>query len=114
MVDRSKQDVVKAKFAITLNTLIERNKKKREKNNRKGEESIGLDDSLGKISSSTGLRKATLSDIINLKSELKGFTLYLILSSLKSTFTEFGRIYDKVSDDSAHSYIKMIKAGKKK
>lgn len=64
----------------------------------------GIDDSDNKLSGNTGLRKATISDIINAKSEMKTYASYRVLHAL-----EYGKIFDAVIDGELPEYIRSLK-----
>ena len=105
---------IKARYGIALKILLEKNKKLKKSNDRKGIESKGFDYSYDGISSSTGLRKATISYIMNGKSDIKATTLSAILLALNFSFTQFARIIDKITDDDIVVYLEQSKYKKSK
>ncbi|MGN6268187.1 MAG: hypothetical protein ACTHM5_21095 [Ginsengibacter sp.] len=104
MVKNEEKKFLKFKYALALKSLLENNKKQKEFNLKNGIENLNLDYSYGKISSTTGLRPATISNIISGISEMKIYTLDLILGSLGVSYTEFGKILDKVSQQEILKY----------
>lgn len=108
MANTEEQVFIKYKYALALKKLQDRNKKLKQQSEKKGIKDIKLDKSYGDISSSTGLRAATISDIINGNSELKGYTLYLILNSLGFTYTQFGKVFDNLTDNDVVTYQKDV------
>ncbi|WP_018629974.1 helix-turn-helix domain-containing protein [Niabella aurantiaca] len=98
---------IKCRYALALRKLISKNKAA----NRHLHPSSfpGIDDSYDKLSSSTGLRKATISDIINAKSEMKTYTLYRVLHALGYNLTQFGKIFDAITEAELHEYMRSLK-----
>lgn len=95
MVKSEEQILNQYRYALALRMLLELNKKAVKKGLRN---ETNLDDSYNKISSSTNLRKATISEALSGLSEIKAFTIHQILTSLGKTYTQFGKIIDQLSD----------------
>ncbi len=104
MVKNEDQEFLKFKYALALKNLLENNKKQKEFNRKNGIENLNLDYSYATISSTTGLRPATISNIISGISEMKIYTLDLILGSLTISYTEFGKILDKLTTEEILKY----------
>jgi hypothetical protein len=104
MAKNKEQEFLKFKYALALKNLLESNKKQKEFNLKNGIENLNLDYSYARISSTTGLRSATISNIISGISEMKIYTLGLILGSLGVSYTEFGKILDKLSQQEVLKY----------
>jgi transcriptional regulator with XRE-family HTH domain len=104
MVKNKEQEFLKFKYALALKNLLESNKKQKESNLKNGIENLNLDYSYARISSTTGLRPATISNIISGISEMKIYTLDLILGSLGVSYTEFGKILDELSSEEVLKY----------
>lgn len=104
MAKTKEQVYLKYKYALAFKRLLDKNKKQKKANEKKGIEDISLDYSYAKISSSTGLRPATISHAISGLSEMKAFTIDLILSSLGVSYTQFGRIIDNLSESEVLEY----------
>ena len=75
-------------------------------NIKEGKNDKKIDNSYGKISSSTNLRKATISEVFSGISEMKAYTMFQILNSLGKTYTQFGRIMDKITDAEVDLFIR--------
>jgi transcriptional regulator with XRE-family HTH domain len=103
-VKNKEQEFLKFKYALALKKILESNKKQKEFNLKNGIENLNLDYSYATISSTTGLRPATISNIISGISEMKIYTLDLILGSLGVYYTEFGKILDKLSEEEILKY----------
>jgi len=108
MAKTEEQVYVKYKYALALKKLQEKNKIQKKKNDRKGIVDNSFDHSYGAISSSTGLRAATISNIITGSAEIKTFTLYLILSSLNVSYSQFGKVFDKLTETEVINYKNQI------
>lgn len=104
MTKNKEQEFLKYKYALALKRLLENNKKQKEFNLKNGIENLNLDYSYGTISSRTGLRPATISNIISGISEMKIYTLDLILGSLGISYSEFGTIIDNVTNEEVLGY----------
>ncbi|ANH80005.1 hypothetical protein A8C56_02550 [Niabella ginsenosidivorans] len=106
MVEEEGQYTIKCRYALALKKLIFKNK---DVNRAPDSPSFpGIDDSYSKISSSTGIRKATISDIITAKSEMKTYTLYRILNTLGYSFKQFGETFDSITEQELNKYIKAL------
>lgn len=101
--------ILKCKYGLAVQKLILKNKRI----NKQSPDSL-LDDSYGKISSSTGLRPATISSIINAISEPKAYTIHLILQTLGYNYSLFGKTLDSITDKELNDHIKQIEANRKK
>lgn len=104
MAANKEQENLKYKYALALRNLLENNKKQKEFNLKNNIENLNLDYSYATISSSTGLRPATISNIISGLSEMKIFSLDLILCSLGVPYTQFGKILDKLTKEEILKY----------
>jgi transcriptional regulator with XRE-family HTH domain len=113
MAKFEEQVYIKYRYALAIKMLQEKNKKLKKKNDKKGIEDINLDQSYDDISSSTGLRKATISNIITGVSEIKSYTLYLILKSLGFSYSQFGKVFDNLSEQEVCEYIVQIEEERK-
>lgn len=56
----------------------------------------------------TGLRKATISEILNCKSLIKLPTLIEILNSFNISFSEFVKEYEEMSDENALAHFEKV------
>ncbi|MCF3111669.1 helix-turn-helix transcriptional regulator [Niabella sp. CC-SYL272] len=72
----------------------------------------GVDDSYDKLSSSTGVRKGTISDTITAKTDIRGSTLYRLLGALGYSFAQFGAIFDAVTEQEIDDHIERLTKGK--
>lgn len=82
--------------ALTLNKFMNENKSRSILNSQLGIEDLTLVDNLSKLSSSTGLRPATISSIFNADSTPSITTVILILIKLQKTLTDFGNYYESI------------------
>lgn len=93
------------KLACALNKLLLINKKKHLKNKKEGINDLSLDHSYDKISSRTGLRLATISDVFSGKSDVKISTIELLLESMGFSYAKLGSVMDKISNEEVTEYI---------
>ncbi|GAA4736860.1 hypothetical protein [Flavisolibacter ginsenosidimutans] len=107
MAKNKEQVYVKYKYALAFKLLLDKNKKQRKRNDKKGVVDMNLDDSYGKISSTTGLRPATLSEALSGLSEVKATTIDLILNSLGASYAQFGKIMDNLTEEKIIEYKKL-------
>lgn len=70
-------------------------------------------DSYGKLEISSGLRKATLIDFASGKSNPSGTTIAAILDALEMSLSEFGAVYDKITERQILEYKKEIEKSRK-
>ncbi len=105
MAKFDEQDITKGRYGLAIKKLIDKNKRLKLNNDKKGIETRGIDYSYGTIASSTGLRPATISNIINGVSDIKGNTLQLLLRSLGVSMSQFGKVFDCISDDEVITYL---------
>jgi hypothetical protein len=103
MVAANEKELINYRYALAFKKLIEDNKKKALRQKKKGED-FQLDDSYGKISSSTGLRPATISNLISGLSDIKASTIALLLESLGRTYSQFGKIMDGLTEHEVMAY----------
>jgi hypothetical protein len=113
MAKGKEQEEIKLKYGLAIKKLIEKNKKINISNKKKGIPNRKLDDSYSSIFTSTGLRIATLSAIVNGVAEIKGYTLHQILTSLEVSLTKFGKVFDSITDQEIADYKEEIKKNKK-
>jgi len=108
-VSKSEKDIrIQYRIGLALKTIIISNKSLLKKDNQQKEKRLIPDDSYGKLSSSTGIRAASISDIINGKSNPKGITLISLLEALGVSMCEFGKIYDEIDEKQINQYIAEV------
>ncbi len=100
---------IQFKIGLALRIIISANKELAKNENMKPTKRPLPDKSYGGISSTSGIRTATISDIVNGKSDPKGSTLIYILDSLGVTMTDFGKIFDSLNEKQVKEYMLEIK-----
>lgn len=100
MIKSEEQIFIQYKYGLALKKLLDANKKEAAK----AASDERIDDSYNKISNSTSLRKATISNALSGLSEVKAYTLHQILTSLGKSYTQFGKIMDQLSDAEVLKY----------
>jgi transcriptional regulator with XRE-family HTH domain len=103
MMDKQQAEVVQLRFGLALKLILDENKSKAIDNPKKD-----IIDSYGKLEISSGLRKATLIDFASGKSNPSGTTIAAILEALEMSLSEFGAVYDKITDRQVLEYKKEI------
>lgn len=109
MAKGKEHEDIKLKYGLAIKKLIEKNKKINISNTKRRISEKKLDDSYSSIYTSTGLRTATLSAIVNGGSEIKGYTLHQILTALEVSFAKFGKVFDAITDQELADYKEEIK-----
>lgn len=89
---------IQLKAVLALRNLFNSNIKKQEDNRIKGKKDQSLNDTIGKVSNSTGLRRATISDTLNGKTIPNIITVGLIIMGLGKDFQDFTDEYNKITD----------------
>jgi transcriptional regulator with XRE-family HTH domain len=113
MVKNDGSDFIKFKVAYALNKLLQKNKRRYERNRKLGIEDLLLDHSFDRIASRTGLRIATISEVFNGKVDPKFSTISLILQSLGVNYSGFGKLMDSVTETEAKAYVDTKPPSKK-
>lgn len=108
-----KNDGDNFKVAYVLNKLLQKNKRRYERNRKLGIEDLLLDHSFDRIASRTGLRIATISEVFNGKVDPKFSTISLILQSLGVNYSGFGKLMDSVTEAEAKEYVDTKSPSKK-
>lgn len=108
-----KNDGNNFKVAYALNKLLQKNKRRYERNREQGIEDLLLDHSFDRIASRTGLRIATISEVFNGKVDPKFSTISLILQSLGVGYSGFGKLMDSVTEAEAKAYLDTKPPSKK-
>lgn len=97
----NEDDISKIKIALSLKKLLLRNKKEFIEGGT--EEDIVR--SYNNIAVDAELRKATVSDIFNAKSQPKLRTVLLIVEAMKYSFTDFAKEYESVSTKDIDAFL---------
>jgi transcriptional regulator with XRE-family HTH domain len=100
-------EFIRYKYALAFFKLLMENKKKGEENKQKGKEDLLLAETIGDISSSSELRKATISYILSGLSNPKATTVDALLDALRKSYLDFANYIDNFSDTEVWEYKKM-------
>lgn len=98
------QTNIKIKIAISLNQLLSRNKGFIDEDN-----AANIIKSYNKIALKVDLRKATVSDIFNAKSNCQITSLFPIIEALGYNLSDFAEVYDNVTESQVKKFIKEQK-----
>ena len=108
MMDKQQAELIQLRFGLTLKLILDENKSTAIDNPKKD-----IIDSYGKLETSSGLRKATLIDFASGKSNPSGTTIAAILEALEISLSEFGAVYDKITEREILEYKKAIDIDRK-
>lgn len=108
MMDKQQAELIQLRFGLTLKLILDENKSNAIANPKKD-----VIDSYGKLELSSGLRKATLIDFASGKSNPSGTTIAAILEALEMSLSEFGSVYDKITEKDILEYKKEVEAARK-
>jgi len=101
-------ELIKLRYGLTFRKLLDRNIEQHNRNKSNNFDDPMLVHSLGGLSSLTGLRKATLSEIFAGKTFPSGKSIFLIIEGLGSTFKIFGEYFDSITERELFLYKKDI------
>ncbi|MEP6262846.1 MAG: hypothetical protein ABJ092_14815 [Gillisia sp.] len=91
-MEKELEEHIKTKTAICLNILLNRNKSNPEFNK------VDIANSYGRIASRAFVRKATVSNIFNAKTNPGTATLILIIEAMGFTIQDFAEIYVTIKE----------------
>ena len=99
------QSNIKIKIAISLKQLLSSNKGYIDEN-----DLTTFSKSYNKIALSADLRKATVSDIFNAKSNCQITSLFPIIEAMGYNLSDFSKIYDNITDSQLNKFITQQKS----
>jgi transcriptional regulator with XRE-family HTH domain len=99
---------IQLKTALVLNRFLDENKLMSALHEKAGKADLTLVDNLSKLASATGLRPATISSIFNADSSPSTINLIVIVDKLNHLLSEFGREYEKVSNEELEKFELQI------
>lgn len=97
-MELDEKKIHKLKLACTLSVFLERNKKRVLDNKLKGKEDLTLVESLRKLESATGLSFTIIQSTFSAKRDISFSTLMTILDGLGLSISEFGNVYDNLTE----------------
>lgn len=106
MAKTKEQEFVQYKIALAFYHLLIENKSKAVANKEKGKEELLLAETIGDLSSSSGLRKATISYILSGLSDVKATTVDALLDALGKNYSDLARYIDSFSNSEVTDYKK--------
>jgi DNA-binding phage protein len=99
-VKSEEQSNIKIKIAISLKQLLSSNKRYIAEN-----DLTTFSKSYNKIALSADLRKATVSDIFNAKSNCQITSLFPIIEAMGYNLSDFSEIYDNITETNVMKFI---------
>ncbi len=103
MVD-TQETLVLFRTAIVLTKFLDEAKAKGSSHTRISNNPDYFINSFGKIALEAGIRKHTVADILNGKRSARIPTLAIILEALGKTMSDFGKVYDRISDSDIQKF----------
>lgn len=103
----AQDSIIKIKTAIVLTGMLNEAKKKGSSHSRIANNPDHIINSIGKIALETGLRKNTVSDLLNGKKTTKLTTLLSILIALDKTLIDFGKHFEKITDSDIQKFKEL-------
>jgi len=107
-MDGHDKTFIRMKCAFVLNQLLDKNKARHSINLSEGVDDLNLVHNLAQLSSATGLRPATISNIFNGDSAPSLTSLIQILEILGSSIMQFGDAYSHASVSEINNFQKNI------
>jgi len=101
------EDFIRYKYALAFYNLLLENKRKGMDNKNKGKEDLLLAESIGDLSSSSELRKATISFILSGLSNPKATTIDSLLEALGKRYLDLANQIDSLSEQDVLMYKKI-------
>lgn len=105
----AQDSLITIKTAIVLKGMLEEAKKKGSSHSRISNNPNHVINSIGKIALETGLRKNTVSDLVNAKKATKLTTLVSILKALDKTLIDFSKQFEKITDSDIQKFKEQHK-----
>jgi hypothetical protein len=106
MSKTEEQEFIQYKYALAFYKLLIENKTKASENKEKGINNLLLTESIGDLSSLSGLRKATISYVLSGLSDVKATTIDKLLEALGKSYADFALYIDSFSEFEVLEYKK--------
>ncbi len=116
MVESKDEKLIRLKIGIVFSKLLQEVKEDMRLAKSCGKSTRHFNTSFGKLSSDTGLRAATLTEIFLGKSNPKATSIVLVLNSLGKSLEQFGQYFEMLSDNEVQDFIlknKSLRSSKK-
>ena len=105
----AQDSLITIKTAIVLKSMLDEAKKRGSSHSRISNNPNHIINSIGKIALETGLRKNTVSDLVNGKKATKLTTLISILNALGKTLIDFSKHFEKITDSDIQNFKEQHK-----
>lgn len=107
MDDREKS-LIKLRFGLVLTRLLDERKAIGKRNKLQGIKDRNLVDSYLKLERASGLPKATIIGIFQGRINAASSSLAVILEALEVSFTNFGELYDRITEDELLGFSNLL------
>ena len=111
-MEGKEKDHIKLRFGLAIKKIIDKNKAIEDKNRLSGIKDKNIINSFGRLESNSGVPKATLIGIVQGKKNAASTTIAAILEAFEMTFSEFGVIYDTITEQEILTYKVELKTAK--
>lgn len=109
MIDEAIRLRYRVKIALALQELKRMNADHNRKNNLSEPDADYKNSSYEKIATEIDVRSATVSDLFNFKDDAKISTLVATIYGMNRTMTEFGKVFDKVTEQQITQFLEKKK-----
>ncbi len=103
----TQDSIIIIKTSIVLSSMLDEAKKKGSSHSRIANNPNHVINSIGKIALETGLRKNTVSDLVNGKKATKLTTLLSVLTALDKSLIDFAKHFDKITDSDIQKFKEL-------
>lgn len=109
MIDEELRLQYRVKIALALHELKKMNADYNRKNNLTEPDVDYKNSSYEKIATEIDVRSATVSDLFNFKDDAKISTLVATIYGMNRTLTEFGAVFDKITQQQVADFLEKKK-----
>lgn len=112
-MENKEKEFIKLRFGLTFKKIIDRNKAKALENKDHAIVDRNLINSFRKLEIASGIRNATILEIIAGKKNAASTTIIALLDALEMTLSEFGSLYDSIKEQEISDYKRTLEKNKK-
>jgi len=112
-MENKEKELIKLRFGLAFKQIIERNKAlslEKKTNNKEANAPIV---SMRKLEAASGIRHATIVEIISGKKNAASTTIAALIDALGMNMTDFGSYYDRIGEKEVMEYKKKLEKTKK-
>jgi len=113
IMENKEKEFIKLKFGLAFRKIIDKNKAKALENKDNDISDRNLINSFRKLETASGIRNATILELIAGKKNAASTTIIALLDALEMTLGEFGSIYDSIKEQEVSEYKRTLEKSKK-